>query len=129
MLEVSNLNQYYGSSLTLRDVAFNLQPGRCTALLGRNGVGKSTLLKCLMGVVPVASGKIALDGEAATVGCGGDGDAAAVDRARARRHAPSRMQAATDIMDYISSAASSRMQALCVLAARCHRRAAHSLAR
>jgi len=66
MLEVSNLNQYYGSSLTLRDVAFNLQPGRCTALLGRNGVGKSTLLKCLMGVVPVASGKIALDGEDVT---------------------------------------------------------------
>ena len=62
MLAVSNLNQYYGSSHTLRDVSFDAPAGKCTAILGRNGVGKSTLLKCLMGVVPVSSGHVALNG-------------------------------------------------------------------
>jgi|SRR5581483_3264052 len=62
MLRVENLDQYYGSSRTLRDVSFEAAGGTVTALLGRNGVGKTTLLKCLMGVVPVASGKIVLDG-------------------------------------------------------------------
>lgn len=63
MLRVENLNQYYGSSHTLRDVSFEAPTGAVTALLGRNGVGKTTLLKCLMGVVPVASGRITLDGQ------------------------------------------------------------------
>ncbi len=62
MLRVENLNQYYGSSRTLRDVSFEAPNGMVTALLGRNGVGKTTLLKCLMGVLPVASGRIILDG-------------------------------------------------------------------
>ena len=63
MLKVERLNQYYGSSQTLRNVSFDVPTGAVTALLGRNGVGKTTLLKCLMGVLPVASGSIARDGQ------------------------------------------------------------------
>ena len=63
MLTIDKLNQHYGSSHTLRDVSFDVPKGGCTALLGRNGVGKTTLLKCLMGVVPVTSGKIAFEGQ------------------------------------------------------------------
>ena len=62
MLQVDQLNQYYGSSHTLRGVSLSLEKGKCLALLGRNGVGKTTLLKCLMGVLPVAAGKVTLDG-------------------------------------------------------------------
>ena len=58
MLTVGNLNQYYGGSHTLRDVSFDVPAGKVTALLGRNGVGKTTLLRCLMGLVPVKSGLI-----------------------------------------------------------------------
>jgi urea transport system ATP-binding protein len=63
MLSIDRLNQYYGSSHTLRDVTFDVPKGACTALLGRNGVGKTTLLKCLMGVLPVARGSVTLDGQ------------------------------------------------------------------
>jgi urea transport system ATP-binding protein len=63
MLTVENLNQYYGSSQTLRDLSFEVPAGACTALLGRNGVGKTTLLRCLMGVVPAASGSIRFEGQ------------------------------------------------------------------
>jgi urea transport system ATP-binding protein len=63
MLSIDRLNQYYGSSHTLRDVTFDVPKGGCTALLGRNGVGKTTLLKCLMGIVPVARGRVTLDGQ------------------------------------------------------------------
>src|SRR5262249_30079001 len=66
MLAIDKLNQYYGSSHTLRDVSFAVPRGECVALLGRNGVGKSTLLKCLMGVVPVSSGSISIAGEEIT---------------------------------------------------------------
>jgi len=62
MLSIQGLNQYYGGSHTLRDVGFDVPAGACTALLGRNGVGKTTLLKCLMGVLPVRSGKIGFAG-------------------------------------------------------------------
>jgi urea transport system ATP-binding protein len=62
MLEVQQLNQYYGSSHTLRGIDLSARKGECLALLGRNGVGKTTLLKCLMGVLPVAQGKVVLDG-------------------------------------------------------------------
>jgi len=62
MLTVENLNQYYGSSQTLRELSFEVRAGACTALLGRNGVGKTTLLRCLMGVVPIASGSIRFEG-------------------------------------------------------------------
>ncbi|MFZ5511139.1 MAG: urea ABC transporter ATP-binding subunit UrtE [Pseudomonadota bacterium] len=63
MLAIENLNQYYGGSHILRNLSFEVPAGQVTALLGRNGVGKTTLLKCLMGLVPVASGRIAF-GEA-----------------------------------------------------------------
>ena len=62
MLDVSTINQYYGGSHTLRGVSLSVRQGECLALLGRNGVGKTTLLKCVMGVLPVASGGIAFDG-------------------------------------------------------------------
>jgi len=58
MLSVSNLNQYYGGSHILRDLSFEVPPGKVTTLLGRNGVGKTTLLKALMGVIPTRSGQI-----------------------------------------------------------------------
>lgn len=66
MLEVTSVNQYYGGSHTLRGVSLSLKRGECLALLGRNGVGKTTLLKCLMGVLPVASGSVMLDGHNVT---------------------------------------------------------------
>ena len=62
MLTVSGLNQYYGGSHTLRDIAFDVPSGAVTAVLGRNGVGKSTLLKCLAGLLAVRSGAIQFDG-------------------------------------------------------------------
>lgn len=62
MLAVDQLNQYYGSSHTLRGVSLTLEKGQCLALMGRNGVGKTTLLKCLMGVLPIAAGHITLEG-------------------------------------------------------------------
>ncbi|GAA0841105.1 urea ABC transporter ATP-binding subunit UrtE [Cupriavidus pauculus] len=64
MLQVNALNQFYGGSHILRDVSFEVPQGKLTTLLGRNGVGKSTLLKCLMGVVPTRSGHISWDGKA-----------------------------------------------------------------
>ena len=66
MLQADDLNQYYGSSHTLRGVSLALEQGQCLALLGRNGVGKTTLLKCLMGVLPVASGRVRLAGRDVT---------------------------------------------------------------
>src|SRR6201994_4299377 len=58
MLEVDSVTQYYGGSHILRNVTFTLPTGQLTVLLGRNGVGKTTLLRCLMGVVPIRTGKI-----------------------------------------------------------------------
>lgn len=63
MLSIEGINQYYGGSHILRDVSLALQTGACTVVLGRNGVGKTTLLKSIMGVVPVKSGRIVLDGQ------------------------------------------------------------------
>jgi urea transport system ATP-binding protein len=62
VLVVRDLQQYYGGSHILRNVAFEAPPGKVTALLGRNGVGKTTLLRCLMGLVPVASGAVEFEG-------------------------------------------------------------------
>jgi urea transport system ATP-binding protein len=62
MLRVEGLNHYYGGSHTLEDISFEVAGGTCTAVLGRNGVGKSTLLKTLMGVERVHSGTITFDG-------------------------------------------------------------------
>jgi urea transport system ATP-binding protein len=66
MLSVRGLNQYYGGSHTLRGIDLEIPAGACTAVLGRNGVGKTTLLRCLMGELPVRSGSVLLDGQDVT---------------------------------------------------------------
>ena len=63
MLEVKQINQFYGGSHILRDVTLQAPVGECSVVLGRNGVGKTTLLKCLMGILPIKSGQILLDGD------------------------------------------------------------------
>ena len=63
LLEAQGLNQYYGGSHILRDVSVSAALGRVTVLLGRNGVGKTSLLKSLMGVVPIRGGTVRLDGQ------------------------------------------------------------------
>jgi urea transport system ATP-binding protein len=62
MLAVSALNQKYGGSHTLWDVDLDVPTGSRTCLMGRNGMGKTTLLKCIMGLLPAASGKIEFQG-------------------------------------------------------------------
>ena len=62
MLKVQGLNQYYGGSHILRGLDFEARLGEVTVILGRNGVGKTTLLKSLMGVVPIKTGTVTLDG-------------------------------------------------------------------
>lgn len=64
MLELKNVNQYYGGSHILRDVSLDAKVGEITVVLGRNGVGKTTMLKSIMGVVPIKAGEILLDGQA-----------------------------------------------------------------
>ncbi len=64
MLTVKNINQYYGGSHILRDVSLAATQGKVTVVLGRNGVGKTTLLKSLMGLVPIKSGSIEFEGRA-----------------------------------------------------------------
>ncbi len=63
MLKVKNINQYYGGSHILRDVSIQSSLGKVTVILGRNGVGKTTLLKSLMGLVPIKTGTIEFDGK------------------------------------------------------------------
>ena len=63
MLKVEGLNQYYGGSHILRDLTFEARQGEVTVVLGRNGVGKTTLLKSLMGVVPIKTGSVQLVGQ------------------------------------------------------------------
>ena len=63
MLQVKNVNQYYGGSHILRDVSIQSSLGKVTVILGRNGVGKTTLLKSLMGLVPIKNGSIEFDGK------------------------------------------------------------------
>jgi urea transport system ATP-binding protein len=58
MLNINKLNQFYGESHTLWDIDLEVKKGSCTCLMGRNGVGKSTLLKTVMGLLPAASGAI-----------------------------------------------------------------------
>jgi urea transport system ATP-binding protein len=62
MLTISNLNQSYGQSRTLWDVNVALGTGECLSLIGRNGVGKTTLLSCIMGLVALDSGAVEFDG-------------------------------------------------------------------
>lgn len=63
MLQVQQLNQYYGESHTLWDLDLDVVSGQCTCIMGRNGVGKTTFLKCVMGLVGVSNGKILLHQE------------------------------------------------------------------
>jgi urea transport system ATP-binding protein len=63
MISFRNLNQLYGGTQILWDLNLEIPTGACTCLMGRNGVGKTTLLKCLMGLLPVQSGEILLDGK------------------------------------------------------------------
>jgi urea transport system ATP-binding protein len=63
---VTALNQSYGQSHTLWDIAFSVPQGACVSLIGRNGVGKTTLLNCLMGLVPLDSGTIEFAGRDVT---------------------------------------------------------------
>jgi urea transport system ATP-binding protein len=63
MLQIQSLNQFYGESHTLWDLDMSIPEGKCTVLMGRNGVGKTTLLQCIMGLVKVKSGDIQLHGE------------------------------------------------------------------
>ena len=58
MLKIEQLNQYYGQSHTLWDLDLDVPEGQCTVLMGRNGVGKTTLLQCIMGLLPVRSGSM-----------------------------------------------------------------------
>jgi urea transport system ATP-binding protein len=63
LLSIQKVNQFYGGSHILRDVSLNVQIGKITCVLGRNGVGKTTLLKSLMGIVPIKNGDIAFNGQ------------------------------------------------------------------
>ncbi|HBX38140.1 MAG TPA: urea ABC transporter ATP-binding subunit UrtE [Pseudohongiella sp.] len=63
-IAINGLNQRYGGSQILWDVDISVEPGSCTCIMGRNGVGKTTLLKCLMGLLPIESGSIELSGTA-----------------------------------------------------------------
>lgn len=63
MLSIKSLNQYYGESHTLWDLDIEVEQGKCTCLMGRNGVGKTTLLGCVMGLIKPASGSIMFKGQ------------------------------------------------------------------
>ena len=62
MLEIEGLNHYYRQSHTLWDFDLSIETGKCNCLMGRNGVGKTTLLNCIMGLQPVSSGRITYEG-------------------------------------------------------------------
>lgn len=66
MLHIEHLNQYYGESHTLWDIDLTVAKGKCTCLMGRNGVGKTSLLGCIMGLLPMHSGKMLLAGDEIT---------------------------------------------------------------
>jgi urea transport system ATP-binding protein len=66
LLDIRGLNVYYGESHILRDVDLSVAPGQMVCLIGRNGVGKTTLLKSLMGVVPVKTGSVTVGGQDVT---------------------------------------------------------------
>jgi urea transport system ATP-binding protein len=62
LLEIQGLNQFYRGSHTLWDVEMRIPKGSCTCLMGRNGMGKTTLLKCIMGLLPASTGRILFEG-------------------------------------------------------------------
>ncbi|HEV7631451.1 MAG TPA: urea ABC transporter ATP-binding subunit UrtE [Steroidobacteraceae bacterium] len=63
MIEIKGLNQFYGGSHTLWDIDMQIAKGSCTCLMGRNGMGKTTLLRCIMGLLPLNSGQIIYEGQ------------------------------------------------------------------
>jgi len=63
MLSLNNINQYYGQSHTLWDISFNVPSSACTCILGRNGVGKTTLMQSIMGLAPQVDGEAMLNGQ------------------------------------------------------------------
>src|SRR4051812_32218234 len=63
MLQIEGLNQFYGETHVLWDMALSVPEGSCTVLMGRNGVGKTTLLKTIMGNIRARTGKITFAGE------------------------------------------------------------------
>jgi urea transport system ATP-binding protein len=63
MLSISNLHIGYGESPVIQDISFTLESGSATAIVGRNGMGKSTLLKAIVGMIPAKSGSIKLDNQ------------------------------------------------------------------
>lgn len=63
MLKIEQLNQYYGESHTLWDLDMHIPAGQCTVLMGRNGVGKTTLLQCIMGLLKVRDGLMQYQGQ------------------------------------------------------------------
>lgn len=62
MLTLRQANQFYGGSHTLWDLDMTVPKGSCTCLMGRNGMGKTTLLKCIMGLLPLATGELSFEG-------------------------------------------------------------------
>src|SRR6201988_967791 len=63
VLTIKGLNQFYGGSHTLWDVDLSVAAGARTCLMGRNGMGKTTLLKCVMGLLPAAPGELVFEGQ------------------------------------------------------------------
>lgn len=63
MLTISGLNQYYGESHTLWDLDVEIPEGQCTCVMGRNGVGKTTLMECVMGLLPLRGGSLVYEGK------------------------------------------------------------------
>lgn len=63
MLQIQHINQYYGQSHILWDLSLNLKQGTCGCLIGRNGVGKTTLLKCITGLLPIRDGELRFDNQ------------------------------------------------------------------
>jgi urea transport system ATP-binding protein len=63
VLQIKNINQYYGQSHILWGLSLNLKQGTCGCLIGRNGVGKTTLLKCITGILPLRDGSIQFNGK------------------------------------------------------------------
>lgn len=63
MLEIASLNQFYGESHTLWDLNVGFEEGACTCVMGRNGVGKTTLMNCIMGLLPIRSGRMMFSGQ------------------------------------------------------------------